>query len=101
MNDANQNVLKCFKCQRVLELRPEQKITRQEECSACYSSIHSCKMCKFYDPTSYNQCRESNADRVVEKDAANYCDYFVLGNPGTGLKSKDDILAKANSLFKN
>jgi hypothetical protein len=59
-------------------------------------------MCFFYDPQVYNECKETNAERVVEKEKANYCDYFLLkGGKGREQKSKDDHLNLANSLFKN
>ena len=32
--------------------------------------------CAFYSETSYNECKESQADRVLDKEKANYCDYF-------------------------
>ncbi|EQC51685.1 hypothetical protein M901_2861 [Bacteriovorax sp. DB6_IX] len=57
-------------------------------------------MCKFYDPTAYNECKETNADRILEKEKANFCDYFILkGGSGSG-DEKDDLMAAANALFK-
>ncbi len=93
--------LKCFSCHKDLELQAMQKITKNEECPYCYASIHSCKMCGFHDPSAYNECRESNAERIVEKDKANYCDYFTLSTAKNSSSAKEDLLAKASSLFKN
>ena len=39
--------------------------------------------CRFYDSSAYNDCSEPAADRVVEKDKANFCDYFSAGAGGT------------------
>jgi hypothetical protein len=58
-------------------------------------------MCQFYDPKAYNECRESSADRVVEKEKANFCDYFKIGSGGSDAdKARQDALAKAAALFK-
>jgi hypothetical protein len=58
-------------------------------------------MCQFYDPKAYNECRESSADRVVEKEKANFCDYFKIGSAGSEAeKQRQDAMAKAAALFK-
>jgi hypothetical protein len=57
-------------------------------------------MCTFYDPQSYNDCRESSATRIVEKEKGNFCDYYKLKSKSNDGSSSDDILNLANSLFK-
>lgn len=101
MGEATENKIHCFNCNKELELSPGQKIHRSEECPFCYANLHSCKMCDFYDTSSYNECRETSADRIVEKEKANFCDFFILKGGGGGNSSKDDVLAAANALFKN
>jgi hypothetical protein len=32
----------------------------------------------FYDLHSANACREPNADRVLDKEAGNFCEYFAF-----------------------
>jgi hypothetical protein len=32
--------------------------------------------CVFYAPGHYNDCREPQAERVLDHDRANFCDYF-------------------------
>ncbi len=91
--------MKCFKCSKEITLEAIGNISRTERCPHCYADIRSCKMCDFYDVSSYNDCRESSADRVVEKEKANFCDYFKLGN-GEGNDKKEDALSLAESLFK-
>ncbi len=51
-------------------------LSRREECPKCLASLRVCRGCDFYDTASSNDCREPMADRVVEKEAANLCDYF-------------------------
>jgi hypothetical protein len=56
-------------------------------------------MCQFYDPNTYNQCKEPIAERIVEKEKANFCDFFVVGNPGASDDNKN-LLDAAMALFK-
>lgn len=93
--------IQCFKCQYLLDYMTEQKIQRSDECPKCYSPIRCCKMCKYYDPKSYNECSEPAADRVVEKEKVNFCDFFVLAsNAKSSSTTKEDLWAQANALFK-
>lgn len=90
----------CFSCGQALNLATE--VSRREECSNCRADVHVCKNCIFYDRSSYNECRESQADVVREKDRANFCDYFQLSDKKVNSgPSKDDLRAQAEALFKN
>lgn len=76
-------------------------VGRRDTCPACMADIRCCKMCQFYDPKAYNDCRESSADRVQDKEKANFCDYFKIGSPGSNPdQARQDALAKAAALFK-
>jgi len=101
MSEAAVSKIHCFNCNKALELSPAQKIHRSEECPYCYANLHSCKMCDFYDTSAYNECRENSADRIVEKEKANFCDFFILKGGGGGNPAADDALAAAKALFKN
>lgn len=94
------NELSCHACQKTLDLELGQKIFKSEECPHCYADLRVCKMCDFFDTSSYNDCREPSAPRVVEKDKANFCDFFKLATPGTSNSSKDDLMSAADALFK-
>lgn len=89
----------CYKCNKVLALIPQTNIPRGEDCPTCRTDLHCCRMCEFYDTKAYNECRESNADRVVDKEKANYCDYFKL-KANTGANPVQSALDAANALFK-
>jgi hypothetical protein len=64
----------CFFCKKEIDI--EDKVGRAESCPFCRSDLHCCLNCRFYDEKAYNQCREPQAERVVEKDKANFCEYF-------------------------
>jgi len=75
---------------------------RRDACPRCDADLHACVQCGFYAPGQYNDCREPQAERVLDPERANYCDYFspttgasVGSRPGT-----DDARAKLDALFK-
>lgn len=92
--------IQCYKCHSDTGLTLGSTISRTEDCNSCHADLRCCKMCEFYDQKAYNECREPSADRIVEKEKANFCDYFKLGNSKNNQTNKDDIMAQANSLFK-
>ena len=91
----------CYKCGTELEW--EEFVPRSRECPHCYAFVHSCRMCKFYDKSCYNECRETSAERVTDKEGANFCDYFKLRRGGSQADSDDkkNLLEQADALFKN
>ena len=88
----------CFKCGTTLELGSQ--VGFKECCPKCDYDIHCCRNCTFYDLNSYNNCKESQADRVVDKEKANFCDYFRI-RVGANLTSPSlsDSKPKAQSLL--
>jgi hypothetical protein len=75
---------------------------RQDSCAKCGRDTRVCKGCFHYDPTAHNECRESQADRVVEKEKANFCDYFRPRETGgsSSVPTRDALKAAADALFK-
>jgi hypothetical protein len=93
--------LKCYKCGKDLPDSFKVLVGRSDTCAQCMTDIRCCKMCTFYDPKSYNECREPSADRVPDKEKANFCDYFkIAGSYNDAEKQRQDQLAKAMALFK-
>jgi hypothetical protein len=93
-------VFYCYKCQKSIPVLGAFKINRTEECPYCSTSLHCCKMCKFYDPKIYNECHESNAERILDKEKSNFCDYFSLSDGKSNLESKEKLINTADALFK-
>lgn len=67
--------MNCVFCGNVAPI--EGKVSRQDTCPHCNRDLRCCKQCSFYDPNAYNECREVSAERIVEKERANFCDYYV------------------------
>ena len=78
----------CFHCRQVIEL--EGKIGRRETCPGCGKDLHVCRNCRFYDAQAYNACREPQAERVMDKDRSNFCDYFVFREEASNLDASED-----------
>lgn len=99
---ASQSIdMQCWKCGNELKnvLLP---FSRREECSACNADLHVCLACKNYDSNISDACHEDRADFVLDKDKANFCDYFNA-NPKPHIKQDSsaslDAKAKLAELF--
>lgn len=92
----------CFKCQENLESYQLSKVSRQDTCPKCSQDIRCCKNCTFYEPNSHWECREEVSEHILDKEKANFCDFFRLGaeQAGSQSKNKNDLLSAAEALFK-
>ena len=55
-------------------------IGREAVCESCGRDLRSCRQCRHFDPRYHNQCRETEAEMVEDKDRRNFCEYYAL-NP--------------------
>jgi hypothetical protein len=94
--------LVCHSCSADLEL--EDPIGRSARCPRCNSDVRCCLNCRFHDLSSYNDCAEPSAERVLEKDRANFCDYFspssAARSVGAPAASAGDGLSELEKLFR-
>lgn len=89
----------CFSCQTKLTI--DGVVGRNETCPKCGEDVRACFNCRHYDKSAYNECRETQAERVVNKDRANFCDYFALDmNDGISENTNAEALKKLDELFK-
>lgn len=95
---AGQFELECFACKQKLTV--QMPVSRREECPGCRADVRVCKNCEFYDPKVYNECRETSAEVVREKERSNICDYFQPRKPGGAVDKRAELLAAAEALFK-
>jgi len=59
------------------DLGNPERIGRRDTCPQCHGDLRSCRQCRLYEPSSADACREPQAERVLDKARANFCDYFV------------------------
>ncbi|MCX8043548.1 MAG: hypothetical protein N3B18_05405 [Desulfobacterota bacterium] len=84
----------CFLCNRKID---QTRIGRTDVCPFCNADLHCCLNCRHYDAGAYNQCRESQAERIIDKERANFCDYF-FPREAASIQSTTSAAAKANPL---
>lgn len=68
--------LVCWNCGTSLEEIPR-PISRHANCPKCYEVLHCCRMCRFYAPGRPGDCDHDRAEPPVEKENANFCEYFA------------------------
>ena len=100
--------MRCWHCGRATEV--VERVGFRHECEGCGRALHVCRNCEFYDASYNNACRENQAERVVDKERFNFCEYFApaSGNAsikdskgaGAGAPSKSAAQAKLEALFK-
>jgi hypothetical protein len=90
--------LNCHSCGQALAFPG--LIGRGDECDKCGNDVHVCLNCRFYDTSSYNECREPSAEVVREKDRSNFCDFFEAGSGSGGGLDKNSLKSAAEALFK-
>ena len=76
--------VRCFACDQALELASGERVGFRDTCAGCDADLHVCRNCAHHDPAAYNECRESSAERVEDRERANRCEYFAPGAGGGG-----------------
>jgi hypothetical protein len=66
------------------ELPARERVGRRDVCPTCGADLHACRQCVFYEPGIYNECREPQAERVLDKTRANFCDFYAPGRAAAG-----------------
>lgn len=98
---GGKNVMKCAFCGGRIII--EGQVGRQDTCPHCNRDLRCCIQCKFFDRNAYNECREVSAERIIDKERANFCDHYVLsgtkGHSGQFNRNRDAREA-LEALFK-
>ena len=92
--------MQCYFCKKSVVVTD--RIGRRETCPHCDGDLHICRNCTFYDQSAYNECRETSADRVLEKESSNFCDYFSMeeGGHGVVIDPAAEAKKKLEEMFK-
>ncbi len=76
---------------------------REARCPACDAATHVCRNCRFFAPGRSNDCMEPVAERVIDKERPNFCDYFEptdAARADTAAPSAATLRQAAEDLFK-
>ncbi|MCW5830336.1 MAG: hypothetical protein KIT79_13600 [Deltaproteobacteria bacterium] len=87
----------CPACGKTISVT--EPVGRRDTCQVCGADLHVCLHCRHYDTSAYNECREPQADRVVDKDRPNFCDWFHIRTSGDP-SGKTDPKAKAKAALE-
>ncbi len=91
--------MRCAFCKNDLSL--EGAVSRTDTCPHCGRYLRCCKQCRFYDPRAYNECKEVMAERIVDKERSNFCDFFVFrGQENQHEKQVEEAKRRLEALFK-
>jgi formate dehydrogenase maturation protein FdhE len=63
----------CYYCGN----QANETITRSLLCSHCRRELRICLNCKYYKKDAYWDCDKDIPEQVIEKERANFCDFFV------------------------
>ena len=91
----------CYRCER--EVDATEGVGRRDSCPQCGSDLHACRNCRFYARGAHNDCREPQAERQVEKERANFCEYFSFREgaaPADDQSGTAAARAKLDALFR-
>jgi hypothetical protein len=76
MSRQTSDTVACYYCGNRLDAAMPGRL---DACPQCGKYLHVCRMCVYYDPAeTSSQCTEDDAEKVHDKQAANFCDYFSL-----------------------
>lgn len=73
---------------------------RTETCDRCHADLRVCLNCCHYDAGVAQQCRETRAELVGDKDRANFCDWFEFARRVYRPAGGRDRAADARDQFK-
>lgn len=92
-------IMNCAFCRE--KIRITDRVGRKDTCPNCGRDLRCCKQCQFYDSHAYNECREVSAERIVDKERANFCEYFLPRGSHRGKLDRTKEAKRAlEALFK-
>jgi hypothetical protein len=96
----------CWNCGKSTDI--EGRLMRSDNCPHCLADLRCCRGCRFFDPTSRWQCRETIDGPETNKEKANLCDHFqarlavhAAGRRMDETTSKAEKKKKFDDLFKD
>jgi hypothetical protein len=87
----NPEEIQCWKCGAPLAETPL-PLSRYARCRGCGADLYVCRLCTHYDARWNNACREERAEAPMNKEGANFCDWFSIKAGAyqvTGNKERD------------
>ena len=93
--------LQCWNCGASLDELPR-PLSRHNNCPECFNDLHCCRLCIHFRKGETVACIEERADPPVEKEIANFCEFFQpMSNAYTSgtVERRDATRGKLDALF--
>ncbi len=93
----------CWNCGAALGDVPR-PVSRRAHCPRCFTEVRCCRMCHHFDPAiTTGQCAEDRAEPPLNKETANFCEWYEPHSGGaTGdTETSARAHAKLDVLFGN
>lgn len=95
----------CWTCnnEQYFDVKVGVIVGRHDECPHCGADLRCCKNCQSYDPNVHNQCLETTAEFIRDRERANFCAHFTFRDTDApaGADNTDAARAKLAEMFKN
>jgi hypothetical protein len=91
----------CGNCGERLDDLLAQGVGRRDTCPQCGAELRTCVSCRHYDPNVAKGCKEPFAEVPRERDRANFCEFFQIGEGRDAVSGRQHgALSAAEALFK-
>ena len=84
-----------------IPLEDNLEVHRSTTCASCGKDLKICLNCRFYSKGAHNDCLETSAEPVRDKDRSNFCDYFQFKTARDQTSSKKNSKEEFLKLFGN
>jgi hypothetical protein len=95
----------CWTCanEQYFDVKVGVIVGRHDECPHCGADLRCCKNCQNYDPNVHNQCRETTAEFIRDRERANFCSHFAFRDADHPRADEgiDAAKARLQAMFKN
>jgi hypothetical protein len=90
----------CGACGRKLDIVGNQ-VGRRDLCPGCGAELRACRSCRHFDPNVAKSCKEPFAEVPMDKDSANFCEFFQIGEGSvSAATSRENLMSAAEALFR-
>ena len=77
------------------------QVGRGDTCPSCGVELRACRHCRHHDETVAKECKEPFAEVPQDKDGANFCEFFQIGDGQRSDRNpQKDVLSAAEALFR-
>ena len=93
--------MQCSACRFEIPLAAGETVGYRDTCERCDADLHACSNCAHHDASVYNECREPSAERILDRERANRCEWFRPSSADAfAEEAKKSSMSELEALFK-